>query len=119
MCKIDFMDKKGVQALILFFLIKVTLALELVTERLMHCSIPQRRRNKDSFPESHSYATPANHFLSLLSFTYRVKKQGWGGGSQKKVVFQTGKSEIPVFSSSGSTLTVSVAQGLANHTSKT
>ncbi|XP_050729402.1 unconventional myosin-Ie-like isoform X2 [Eriocheir sinensis] len=53
------------------------------------------------------------------SFTYRVKKMRWSGASEKKVVFKTGLSEVPVFSSSGSTLSVSVGPGLPKQSQPT
>lgn len=46
------------------------------------------------------------------NFEYRVKKTGWGGGGVKKVVFVEGNTSEPVFSSSGSVLTVKIGHGL-------
>lgn len=48
----------------------------------------------------------------VQSFDYRVRKTGWGGGGVKKVMFVEGNTPEPIFSSSGSTLTVKIGHGL-------
>lgn len=100
------------------FPIKVTLGLgkkKTETDKLFWCPREEEIRiNHISFTPMQPLLT----IISLISFTYRVKKMRWSGGAQKKVVFKTGQSEVPALSSSGSTLTVSVALGLPNHTRK-
>ncbi|KAG8519236.1 Unconventional myosin-If [Galemys pyrenaicus] len=43
---------------------------------------------------------------------FRVKKEGWGGGSTRNVAFSRGSGEVAVLKASGRTLTVSVGDGL-------
>ncbi|KAK7066162.1 Unconventional myosin-Ie [Halocaridina rubra] len=45
-------------------------------------------------------------------FDYRVRKTGWGGGGVRNVAFVEGNTVEPVFSPSGSTLTVKIGHGL-------
>ncbi|KAM6963399.1 unconventional myosin-If [Aplochiton taeniatus] len=69
-------------------------------------------------------------FLSLLSKRYeestqrklslsfndrlefRVKKEGWGGGGSRVVVFQRGQGDLPQSKPAGKTLTITVGDGL-------
>uniref|UniRef100_A0A672LPC7 Osteoclast-stimulating factor 1 n=1 Tax=Sinocyclocheilus grahami TaxID=75366 RepID=A0A672LPC7_SINGR len=51
-----------------------------------------------------------------LSFSdrleFRVKKEGWGGGGMRVVVFQTGQTDLAVIKPGGKTLTISIGDGL-------
>lgn len=51
-----------------------------------------------------------------LSFSdrlqFNVKKEGWGGGSTRMVVFQRGQADEAVIKAGGKTLTISVGDGL-------
>nr|XP_040146951.1 unconventional myosin-If [Ictidomys tridecemlineatus] len=49
-------------------------------------------------------------FSDTLQF--RVKKEGWGGGSTRSVTFSRGSGDIAVLKAGGKTLTVSVGDGL-------
>ncbi|XP_063601194.1 unconventional myosin-Ie-like [Penaeus indicus] len=50
----------------------------------------------------------------INSFDFRVKKTGWGGGGTRRVRFTDGTTDEPLFSSSGSTLSVKIAHGLSS-----
>uniref|UniRef100_A0A672M698 Osteoclast-stimulating factor 1 n=1 Tax=Sinocyclocheilus grahami TaxID=75366 RepID=A0A672M698_SINGR len=51
-----------------------------------------------------------------LSFSdrleFRVKKEGWGGGGTRMVVFQRGQTDAAVIKPGGKTLTISIGDGL-------
>ncbi|TKS74324.1 Unconventional myosin-If [Collichthys lucidus] len=51
-----------------------------------------------------------------ISFTdrieFRVKKEGWGGGGSRLVVFQRGQGDLPQLKPGGKTLTITVGDGL-------
>uniref|UniRef100_A0A673IDX2 Osteoclast-stimulating factor 1 n=1 Tax=Sinocyclocheilus rhinocerous TaxID=307959 RepID=A0A673IDX2_9TELE len=51
-----------------------------------------------------------------LSFSdrleFRVKKEGWGGGGMRVVVFQRGQTDLAVIKPGGKTLTISIGDGL-------
>ncbi|XP_013862815.1 unconventional myosin-If [Austrofundulus limnaeus] len=49
-------------------------------------------------------------FADRLEF--RVKKEGWGGGSSRVVVFQRGQGNLAQFKPGGKTLTVTIGDGL-------
>lgn len=57
---------------------------------------------------------------SLLSprLQFRVKKEGWGGGSTRNVTFSRGTSDLAVLKAGGRTLTISIGDGLPKSTSK-
>lgn len=48
----------------------------------------------------------------LCRLEFHVKKEGWGGGGTRMVVFQRGQTETTVIKPAGKTLTVSVGDGL-------
>lgn len=48
----------------------------------------------------------------LCRLEFHVKKEGWGGGGTRMVVFQRGQTEAAVIKPAGKTLTVSVGDGL-------
>ncbi|XP_011617670.1 unconventional myosin-If [Takifugu rubripes] len=43
---------------------------------------------------------------------FRVKKEGWGGGGSRLVVFQRGQGDLALLKPSGKTLTITVGDGL-------
>uniref|UniRef100_A0A8C9T0K9 Osteoclast-stimulating factor 1 n=1 Tax=Scleropages formosus TaxID=113540 RepID=A0A8C9T0K9_SCLFO len=57
-----------------------------------------------------------------LSFSdrleFKVKKEGWGGGSSRIVVFQRGQGDLAQLKPGGKTLTVSVGDGLPKTSSE-
>lgn len=57
---------------------------------------------------------------SLLSprLQFRVKKEGWGGGSTRNVTFSRGTGDLAVLKAGGRTLTVGIGDGLPKSTSK-
>lgn len=66
--------------------------------------------------EHHNRELPLNFTNNI---TYSVKKMRWGMNSQKKLVFTTGTSREPGFTSSGNTLTIKVPPGLPSSTQPT
>ncbi|MEJ1269870.1 myosin IE [Cricetulus griseus] len=58
---------------------------------------------------------------SLLSprLQFRVKKEGWGGGSTRNVTFSRGTSDLAVLKAGGRTLTISIGDGLPKSTKPT
>lgn len=49
---------------------------------------------------------------------FRVKKEGWGGGGSRLVVFQRGQGDLALLKPAGKTLTVTVGDGLPKSSSK-
>uniref|UniRef100_A0A8D3BH60 Osteoclast-stimulating factor 1 n=1 Tax=Scophthalmus maximus TaxID=52904 RepID=A0A8D3BH60_SCOMX len=53
-----------------------------------------------------------------ISFTdrleFRVKKEGWGGGGSRMVIFQRGQGELSQLKPGGKTLTITIGDGLPN-----
>ncbi|KAM9384735.1 unconventional myosin-If isoform 1-T2 [Pholidichthys leucotaenia] len=49
-------------------------------------------------------------FADRLEF--RVKKEGWGGGTSRVVVFQKGQGDLAQFKPGGKTLTITIGDGL-------
>ncbi|TMS20141.1 Unconventional myosin-If [Larimichthys crocea] len=47
-----------------------------------------------------------------LRIEFRVKKEGWGGGGSRLVVFQRGQGDLPQLKPGGKTLTITVGDGL-------
>ncbi|XP_054981018.1 unconventional myosin-If [Sorex araneus] len=56
-------------------------------------------------------------FSDTLQF--RVKKEGWGGGSSRSVTFCRGSGEVAVLKASGRSLTVTVGDGLPKNSKPT
>ncbi|XP_066551296.1 unconventional myosin-If [Amia ocellicauda] len=50
---------------------------------------------------------------------FKVKKEGWGGGGSRCVVFQRGQGEMPQIKPSGKTLTISIGDGMPKTTKPT
>lgn len=48
----------------------------------------------------------------LCRLEFRVKKEGWGGGGMRVVVFQRGQTDLAVIKPGGKTLTISLGDGL-------
>lgn len=48
----------------------------------------------------------------LCRLEFRVKKEGWGGGGTRVVVFQRGQTDEAVFKPAGKTLSVTIGDGL-------
>ncbi|XP_063146861.1 unconventional myosin-If isoform X1 [Candoia aspera] len=57
------------------------------------------------------------HFSDTLQF--RVKKEGWGGGSNRTVTFMGGPGNVAVLKSSGKNLCVSIGSGLPKNSKPT
>lgn len=57
---------------------------------------------------------------SLLSprLQFRVKKEGWGGGSTRNVTFSRGIGDLAMLKAGGRALTISIGDGLPKSTSK-
>uniref|UniRef100_A0A8C9YHC5 Osteoclast-stimulating factor 1 n=1 Tax=Sander lucioperca TaxID=283035 RepID=A0A8C9YHC5_SANLU len=55
-------------------------------------------------------------FADRLEF--RVKKEGWGGGGSRVVVFQRGQGDLAQLKPGGKTLTITVGDGLPKSSSK-
>uniref|UniRef100_A0A665WNW2 Osteoclast-stimulating factor 1 n=1 Tax=Echeneis naucrates TaxID=173247 RepID=A0A665WNW2_ECHNA len=57
-----------------------------------------------------------------ISFTdrleFRVKKEGWGGGGSRVVVFQRGQGDLAQLKPGGKTLTITIGDGLPKSSSK-
>uniref|UniRef100_A0AAQ4RM51 Osteoclast-stimulating factor 1 n=1 Tax=Gasterosteus aculeatus aculeatus TaxID=481459 RepID=A0AAQ4RM51_GASAC len=57
-----------------------------------------------------------------ISFTdrleFRVKKEGWGGGGSRVVVFQRGQGDVAELKAGGKTLSITVGDGLPKSSSK-
>uniref|UniRef100_A0A8D3E882 Myosin IF n=1 Tax=Scophthalmus maximus TaxID=52904 RepID=A0A8D3E882_SCOMX len=57
-----------------------------------------------------------------ISFTdrleFRVKKEGWGGGGSRMVIFQRGQGELSQLKPGGKTLTITIGDGLPKSSSK-
>lgn len=49
---------------------------------------------------------------------FRVKKEGWGGGSTRNVTFSRGTGDLAVLKAGGRSLTISIGDGLPKSTSK-
>lgn len=47
-----------------------------------------------------------------------MKKEGWGGGGSRLVVFQRGQGDLPQLKPGGKTLTITVGDGLPKSSSK-
>ena len=47
-----------------------------------------------------------------------MKKEGWGGGGQREVIFGRGQTKMAMLKPSGKTLSISIAPGLPKDTSK-
>lgn len=58
-----------------------------------------------------------NSFLSPR-LQFRVKKEGWGGGSTRNVTFSRGTSDLAVLKAGSRALTISIGDGLPKSTSK-
>lgn len=56
-------------------------------------------------------------FLSLR-IEFRVKKEGWGGGGSRLVVFQRGQGDLALLKPGGKTLTITIGDGLPKSSSK-
>uniref|UniRef100_A0A8C6MSE9 Myosin IF n=1 Tax=Mus spicilegus TaxID=10103 RepID=A0A8C6MSE9_MUSSI len=56
-------------------------------------------------------------FSDLLQF--RVKKEGWGGGSTRNVTFSRGTGDLAVLKAGGRALTISIGDGLPKSTKPT
>ncbi|XP_015665521.1 unconventional myosin-If [Protobothrops mucrosquamatus] len=57
------------------------------------------------------------HFSDTLQF--RVKKEGWGGGSTRTVTFMNGPGNVALLKSSGKNLCVSIGSGLPRNSKPT
>lgn len=53
-----------------------------------------------------------------LRLEFRVKKEGWGGGSSRVVVFQRGQGDLAQLKPGGKTLSVTIGDGLPKNSSK-
>lgn len=49
---------------------------------------------------------------------FRVKKEGWGGGSSRLVVFQRGQGDLAQLKPGGKTLSITIGDGLPKNSSK-
>lgn len=61
-------------------------------------------------------ALPNSFLFPRLQF--RVKKEGWGGGSTRNVTFSRGTGDLAVLKAGGRALTISIGDGLPKSTSK-
>uniref|UniRef100_A0A8D3BYS6 Osteoclast-stimulating factor 1 n=1 Tax=Scophthalmus maximus TaxID=52904 RepID=A0A8D3BYS6_SCOMX len=52
------------------------------------------------------------------SSSFRVKKEGWGGGGSRMVIFQRGQGELSQLKPGGKTLTITIGDGLPKSSSK-
>uniref|UniRef100_A0AAQ6A986 Osteoclast-stimulating factor 1 n=1 Tax=Amphiprion ocellaris TaxID=80972 RepID=A0AAQ6A986_AMPOC len=53
-----------------------------------------------------------------ISFTDRVKKEGWGGGGSRVVVFQRGQGDLAQLKPGGKTLSITIGDGLPKSSSR-
>lgn len=67
--------------------------------------------------EEEPQLAPPNSLLSPR-LQFRVKKEGWGGGSTRNVTFSRGTGDLAVLKAGGRALTVSIGDGLPKSTSK-
>lgn len=49
---------------------------------------------------------------------FRVKKEGWGGGSTRNITFVRGQGDVATLKAGGKTLTVSIGDGLPRNASE-
>lgn len=49
---------------------------------------------------------------NLHRLEFHVKKEGWGGGGNRILVFSRGQGEVPQLKPAGKTLNISVGDGL-------
>lgn len=59
-----------------------------------------------------------NSICSLDRLEFRVKKEGWGGGGSRVVMFQNGIGDQAQLKPTGKTLTITVGNGLPKSSSK-
>lgn len=57
------------------------------------------------------------HFLQFR-LEFRVKKEGWGGGGSRMVVFQRGQGDLAQLKPGGKTLNITIGDGLPKSSSK-
>lgn len=67
--------------------------------------------------EEEPQLAPPNTLLSPR-LQFRVKKEGWGGGSTRNVTFSRGTGDLAILKAGGRALTVSIGDGLPKSTSK-
>lgn len=67
--------------------------------------------------EERPQLAPPNSLLSPR-LQFRVKKEGWGGGSTRNVTFSRGTGDLAVLKAGGRALTISIGDGLPKSTSK-
>ncbi|XP_063003181.1 unconventional myosin-If [Elgaria multicarinata webbii] len=62
-----------------------------------------------------------NKLLLIFNDTlqFRVKKEGWGGGSTRAVTFTSGQGTVAILKAGGKTLTVSIGSGLPKNSKPT
>lgn len=56
--------------------------------------------------------------VALYRLEFRVKKEGWGGGGTRVVVFQRGQGDLAEIKPAGKTLTINVGDGLPKTSSE-
>uniref|UniRef100_A0A672JQQ8 Osteoclast-stimulating factor 1 n=1 Tax=Salarias fasciatus TaxID=181472 RepID=A0A672JQQ8_SALFA len=58
------------------------------------------------------------HTVLLCRLEFRVKKEGWGGGGSRVLVFQRGQGDLAQLKPGGKTLTVTIGDGLPKSSSE-
>lgn len=58
------------------------------------------------------------HTHTVCRLEFRVKKEGWGGGGSRVVVFQRGQGDLAQLKPGGKTLSVTIGDGLPKNSSK-
>lgn len=81
------------------------------------CSLPTSGTSAQWFVEKGPQLVHPNTFFSLR-LQFRVKKEGWGGGSTRNVTFCRGTGDLAVLKAGGRALTISIGDGLPKSTSK-
>lgn len=78
--------------------------------------LPQGPRHKWGVEKGPQLVHPNTFISPRLQF--RVKKEGWGGGSTRNVTFSRGTGDLAVLKAGGRALTISIGDGLPKSTSK-
>lgn len=69
------------------------------------------------------FSSDCNHVASLYLFVsnsiqFKIKKEGWGGGGSRNIVFSRGQGELVTMKPAGKALTITIGDGLPKNSSK-
>lgn len=56
--------------------------------------------------------------VSSLRLDFKVKKEGWGGGGTRTLIFQRGQGDLAQVKPGGKSLTISIGDGLPKTSSE-